>query len=128
MIGLANRNLPRTIGDGMIHQSHLDAMVEWDFPLPELKKGKTTAEETKMFLSTSSTSTMGYFISDCHGEDSIGYTQTHYTDLEQINRCPNSLMLQCYTKGVIRIHKSKKDGQHNGQKKKNKRTNNETYT
>lgn len=32
----------------MIHQSHLDAMVEWDFPLPELKKGKTTAEETKI--------------------------------------------------------------------------------
>ena len=47
-IGLANRNLPRTIGDGMIHQSHLDAMVEWDFPLPELKKGKATAEETKI--------------------------------------------------------------------------------
>jgi hypothetical protein len=38
---------------------------------------------------------MGYFISDCHGEDSIGYTQTHYTDSEQINRCPYSLMLQC---------------------------------
>ena len=29
------------------------------------------------------------------------------------------------TKGVIRIRKSKKDGQHNGQKKKNKRTNND---
>jgi len=27
------------------------------------------------------------------------------------------------TKGVIRIHKSKKDRQHNGQKKKDKRTN-----
>ena len=29
------------------------------------------------------------------------------------------------TKGVIRIRKSKKDRQHNGQKKKNKRTNND---
>jgi hypothetical protein len=29
------------------------------------------------------------------------------------------------TKGVIRVHKSKKDGQHNGQKKKDKRTNND---
>ena len=29
------------------------------------------------------------------------------------------------TKGVIRIHKSKKDRQHNGQKKKYKRTNND---
>ena len=29
------------------------------------------------------------------------------------------------TKGVIRISKSKKNRQHNGQKKKNKRTNND---
>ena len=29
------------------------------------------------------------------------------------------------TKGVIRIRKSKKDTQHNGQKKKDKRTNND---
>jgi len=29
------------------------------------------------------------------------------------------------TKGVIRIRKSKKNWQHNGQKKKNKRTNND---
>jgi hypothetical protein len=29
------------------------------------------------------------------------------------------------TKGVVRIHQSKKDRQHNGQKKKNKRTNND---
>ena len=29
------------------------------------------------------------------------------------------------TKGVIRIRKSKKEKQHNGQKKKNKRTNND---
>ena len=29
------------------------------------------------------------------------------------------------TKGIIRIHKSKKDIQHNGQKKKDKRTNND---
>ena len=29
------------------------------------------------------------------------------------------------TKGVIRIRKSKKNGQHNGQKKKDKRTNND---
>jgi len=29
------------------------------------------------------------------------------------------------TKGVIRIRKSKKDRQHNGQKKKDKRTNND---
>ena len=29
------------------------------------------------------------------------------------------------TKGVIRIHKSRKDKQHNGQKKKDKKTNND---
>ena len=31
-------------------------------------------------------------------------------------------------KGVIRIRKSKKDRQHNGQKKKDKRTNNDLQT
>jgi hypothetical protein len=33
--------------------------------------------------------------------------------------------LKIPNKGVIRIHKSKKDRQHNGQKKKYKRTNND---
>ena len=46
--GLANRHLPRTIGDGMIHQSHIDTMVECDFPIPELKKGKPSEEEVKI--------------------------------------------------------------------------------
>jgi len=32
------------------------------------------------------------------------------------------------TKGVIRSHKSKKDRQHKGQKKKDKRTNNDLNT
>ena len=31
------------------------------------------------------------------------------------------------TKGVIRIHKSKKNKQHNGQKKKDKTTNNDLH-
>ena len=46
--GMANRHLPRTIGDGIIHQSHIDAMVECDFPIPELKKGKPSEEEEKI--------------------------------------------------------------------------------
>lgn len=48
IIGMANRHLPRTIGDGIIHQSHIDAMVECDFPIPELKKGKPSEEEEKI--------------------------------------------------------------------------------
>jgi hypothetical protein len=43
-----NNHLPRTIGDGMIHQSHIDTMVECDFPIPELKKGKPSEEEEKI--------------------------------------------------------------------------------
>ena len=39
---------------------------------------------------------------------------------------PSYLVLRrVCTKGVIRIRKSKKDRQHNGQKKKDKRTNND---
>lgn len=32
----------------MIHESHLDAVVETDDPLPELKKGNLTEEEEKI--------------------------------------------------------------------------------
>ncbi|KAJ8320073.1 hypothetical protein KUTeg_001660 [Tegillarca granosa] len=47
-LGLVNKNLPRTLGDGMIHESHLDAVVEADDPLPELKKGSLTEQEEKI--------------------------------------------------------------------------------
>jgi acyl-CoA hydrolase len=29
--------MPRTFGDSLIHKSHVDVMVEVDYPLPELK-------------------------------------------------------------------------------------------
>ena len=29
--------MPRTFGDSLIHKSHVDFMVEVDYPLPELK-------------------------------------------------------------------------------------------
>ncbi|XP_052081748.1 4-hydroxybutyrate coenzyme A transferase-like [Mytilus californianus] len=48
IIGLANRHLPRTIGDGIIHQSHVDTIVECDYPLHELKKGELSPEEQKI--------------------------------------------------------------------------------
>ncbi|XP_050414234.2 4-hydroxybutyrate coenzyme A transferase isoform X2 [Patella vulgata] len=36
IIALANHNMPRTFGDGLIHQSHIDAMVEEKYvPIPE---------------------------------------------------------------------------------------------
>ena len=43
-----NRNMPRTFGDGVIHQSHLDAMVTVDDPLPELNLGKPSPEEDRI--------------------------------------------------------------------------------
>ena len=43
-----NENLPRTFGDGIIHQSHIDAMVERNDTLPELKRGELTPEEEKI--------------------------------------------------------------------------------
>lgn len=45
---MANRHLPRTIGDGIIHQSHVDTIVECDYPLHELKKGELSPEEQKI--------------------------------------------------------------------------------
>ena len=29
--------MPRTFGDSLVHKSHVDIMVEVDYPLPELK-------------------------------------------------------------------------------------------
>ena len=40
--------MPRTFGDGVIHQSHLDAMVTVDDPLPELNLGKPSPEEDRI--------------------------------------------------------------------------------
>lgn len=45
---LANKNIPRTIGDGIIHESHIDAIVEQNYVLPELSKGRPTPEEDQI--------------------------------------------------------------------------------
>ena len=47
-IGQVNSNMPRTFGDGCIHVSHLDAMVEGNIPLPEIHKVEASAEENKI--------------------------------------------------------------------------------
>ena len=36
IIALSNPSMPRTFGDGLIHKSHVDVMVDIDYPLPEL--------------------------------------------------------------------------------------------
>ncbi|MHB8879611.1 MAG: acetyl-CoA hydrolase/transferase family protein [Myxococcaceae bacterium] len=45
VIAQVNPNMPRTHGDGMIHQSQLQAMVECDDPLPEAHPNKLTEVE-----------------------------------------------------------------------------------
>ncbi|KAL5013389.1 hypothetical protein ScPMuIL_007659 [Solemya velum] len=44
IIGLVNKQMPRTFGDGLIHMSHVDTMVEADDPLPESDPHKLTPE------------------------------------------------------------------------------------
>ena len=43
-----NPKMPRTFGDGVIHQSHMDAMVEVDTDLPEINVGDPTPEEDRI--------------------------------------------------------------------------------
>jgi len=43
-----NPNMPRTFGDGVIHKSHFDALVEVDHPLPEIRSSEATEEEEKI--------------------------------------------------------------------------------
>ena len=40
--------MPRTFGDGIIHKSHFDFMVESDEPLPEMHMKKASAVEHKI--------------------------------------------------------------------------------
>ena len=40
-----NPHMPRTFGDGVIHQSHIDAMIAVDRPLPEFHRATPTPEE-----------------------------------------------------------------------------------
>mgnify|MGYP001797456367 FL=1 len=46
--GLVNPNMPRTFGDGIIHQSHFDAMVETDNPLPTREPAAPSKVEEKI--------------------------------------------------------------------------------
>lgn len=46
--GLVNPNMPRTFGDGIIHQSHFDAMVWSEDPLPERQPVKPSEVEKKI--------------------------------------------------------------------------------
>ncbi|KAK3604483.1 hypothetical protein CHS0354_019078 [Potamilus streckersoni] len=48
IIAQVNKHMPRTFGDGVIHESHIDAMVWEDVPLHELKKEKLTDEEVQI--------------------------------------------------------------------------------
>jgi len=40
--------MPRTFGDGVIHKSHFDALVQVDHALPELEILPATEEEDKI--------------------------------------------------------------------------------
>lgn len=46
--GLCNPQCPRTYGDGQVHQSHLDAFVYMDHPLPVAHKKEPSKEDTKI--------------------------------------------------------------------------------
>ena len=43
-----NPNMPRTFGDGVIHKSHFDALVEVDHALPEIHTSTATYEEERI--------------------------------------------------------------------------------
>lgn len=45
---MVNEYMPRTFGDGVIHESHIDAMVEHSEPLHELKRGALSEEEERI--------------------------------------------------------------------------------
>ncbi|XP_022085523.1 uncharacterized protein LOC110976507 [Acanthaster planci] len=48
IIGQVNKNMPRTLGDGLIHISHFDSVVEIDTPLHNKKPLQITEEQRKI--------------------------------------------------------------------------------
>ncbi|CAH1775592.1 unnamed protein product [Owenia fusiformis] len=48
IIGQVNKKIPRTFGDGIVHQSHFDVMVETDEDLPVLKPHPQSDVEKKI--------------------------------------------------------------------------------
>lgn len=44
IIGLVNKQMPRTFGDGLVHSSHIDVLVEGDEPLGEIPPPSLTPE------------------------------------------------------------------------------------
>ncbi len=47
IVGICNPQMPRTFGDGMIHESHFDALVFLDFPLPEFDFSRADLSEAE---------------------------------------------------------------------------------
>ena len=47
-VAQVNPNMPRTFGDGVIHKSHFDALVEVDHALPEIHNSTATDEEERI--------------------------------------------------------------------------------
>ncbi|KAK6059584.1 hypothetical protein COOONC_02787, partial [Cooperia oncophora] len=45
---MASKNMPRTFGDSVIHSSHIDMLVESDFPLHTRHLGEDSEEEQKI--------------------------------------------------------------------------------
>lgn len=48
VIAQVNRHMPRTHGDGLIHVEHIDAMVMYDAPLPEIVIPEPSAIEARI--------------------------------------------------------------------------------
>ena len=63
--------MPRTFGDALIHQTHIDAMVQVDTPLPEVETKIPTKDEEKIgeliadnLVQDGATLQMGKYIGD----------------------------------------------------------------
>lgn len=72
-VAQVNPNMPRTFGDGVIHKSHFDALVEVDHALPEIHTSTATDEEQRIgkfiadnLVMDGATLQMGLSLSLCH--------------------------------------------------------------
>nr|XP_006812038.1 PREDICTED: uncharacterized protein LOC100372560 [Saccoglossus kowalevskii] len=101
IIGLVNPKMPRTFGDGIIHKSHFDALVEDEFDLPEKPRHVLTDEEKSI----------GRYIAENLVEDGatlqMGIGSIPDAVLEQLQNHQNlGIHSEMFSDGVVDLIKS----------------------
>jgi acyl-CoA hydrolase len=103
VIAQVNPNMPRTHGEGLLHTSHIDAMVEVDDPLPETPRHELTDIELKIGQNVASIVENGATLQMGIGAipDATLAALTHHRDLGIHTEMFSDGVVELVEKGVV---------------------------